>query len=435
MRTRILITFPTAWDERQLAALPPEVRERHEILLDEPRDDDVPWDLDVLAHVDERVRSLRGRIDGVFSSSDYPGVVAAAAIARALGLPGPSLESVLTTGHKYRARLAERAAVPEAIPRFRLFDPSAEKTWPSAAEFPCFVKPVRGAFSMFARRLEDRAALQVFASSPALAEYREYFVRLFETLTAHYAPFEESARMFLAEEVLEGTQVTVEGWIHGGRARVLGIVDTSFHPGTGSFASFDYPSHLSAAVQARLGRVACRAAEALGLDRTLFNAELFHDPVRDRIGLIEVNPRLCGQFADLYAKVDGSHSYALALELAAGREPEARRGAGRFAAAASAPLRIFSSMRVRRAPGVEERRAFEACHPGALLWSETRNGDVLRVGPEVEDGSSLRYGVINLGGASRSDIQERLAVLVRELGFEFEALESTELVCKRSRRQ
>lgn len=417
MKKRVLVVFPTAWDERQLDALPAAVRARYETILDEPRDDDVRWDLDVLAYVDERVARWRGRIDGVFSSSDYPGAVAAAAIAAELGLPGARPESVLRASHKYHARLVQRAVAPAAVPRFRLFDPADERTWPRGDELPCFVKPVKASFSLFARHVADEDALRAFASAPALAEFRAYYVRLFDTLAARYAPGLESARAFLAEEPLDGEQVTVEGWVQHGEAHVLGVVDTSFHPGTRSFARFDFPSALPAPVQARLARIARDAALALGLDHTLFNVELFHHPASERTSIIELNPRLCGQFGDLHEKVGGTNGFALGLALACGESPELG-AAGAFAAAASVPLRVFCSTVIERVPSAGRLREVERRHPGTLVWSDYRAGDLLRVGPDVEDGRSVRYGVVNLGGASRSDIEARLAALVTELGFE-----------------
>lgn len=422
MRARVLVVCPTAWDERQLAALPEAVRARHELLFDAPRDEDVRWDLDLGAFVEERVRRWRGRLEGVFSSSDYPGATLAAALATELGLPGSRPEHVLRAGHKFHAREVQRATVPEAVPRYRLFDPGDERTWPPASEFPCFVKPVKGSFSVWARRLEDREALRVFASSPALAEYRDYQMGLFEQLAGRYARFEGGARGFLAEELLEGTQVTLEGWIQGGRAHVLGVVDTTFHAGTRSFARFDYPSALAPAVQERMGRVACATAEALGLEHTLFNVELFHDASRDRIGLIEINPRVCGQFGDLYQKVDGVSGYEIALDLACGRTPRTGTGRGAFAAAASVPLRLFESATVRRAPDAARLRAIEREFPGTLLWSDCHGGESFHVGPEVEDGGSVRYAVVNLGAGSRDDIEVRLAAIRKALGFEFAPL-------------
>jgi biotin carboxylase len=423
-RARVLVVCPTSWDERQLAALSAEARARHELVFDELADDDVRWDLDVAAYVDERVRRWRGRIDGVLTSSDYPGAIAAAAIAAELGLPGPRPESVLRASHKYYARLAQREVVPEVVPRFALFDPADERTWPSDEAFPCFAKPVKGSFSLFARRIEDRRALRAFAASPALAEFRAYYVRLFDEFAARYTRFEHGARAFLAEELVGGAQVTVEGWVQGGRAHVLGIVDTSFHPGTRSFASFDYPSVLSPEVQERMGNAACAVALALGLDHTLFNVELFYDREQDRIALIELNPRLCGQFADLYEKVDGTSGFEVALALACGHETRVRRAAGRFRAAASRPLRLFRAARVLRAPGAAELRAAEAARPGTLVWSEVRAGDELRVAADVEDGESVRYGILNLGGSDRSDILRTAAGIARSRPFAFHPAEA-----------
>jgi hypothetical protein len=423
-KKRVLVVFPTAWDELQFQALPPEVRARYELVFDEPRDEEVRWDFDVLAYLEERARRWRTGLDGVFSSSDYPGAIAAAALARELGLPGAPPEAVLRAGHKFYAREAARSAVPEAVPRYRLFDPSDERTWPPADEFPCFVKPVKASFSLFARRVADRDALAAFTAAPELHEFRGFYVRLFERLAARYAALEHGAHLFLAEGLLQGDQVTVEGFVRDGIAQRLGIVDTTFHPGTASFASFDYPSHLAASVQERLWRVAAAQALVLGLENTLFNVELFHDPSTDRIGLIEINPRLCGQFGDLYAKVDGRSGFELALALCCGEEPrDVGRGAA-HAAAASVPLRIFRSARARAVPGTEEWNVLQRDFSDALVWSDIREGDELCVGPAVEDGVSVRYGVVNLGGVSRADIARRLAELVPRLGFRFAPLES-----------
>jgi len=415
-KKRVLVVFPTAWDERQLAALPAAVRAEYELHLDEPCDEDVRWDFDVLGYVDERARTWRGRLEGVTSTSDYPGAIAAAAIAEALDLPGAGPRSVLCASHKYYSRLAQRAAAPEAVPGFELFDPADERSWPE--RFPCFVKPVKGSFSLFARRIDDRDALRAFARSSALAEFRAHYVRLFDELCARYAPCQHGGRAFLAEELLGGAQATVEGWVDARGVHVLGVVDTLFHPGSTSFAGFHYPSLLPTSVQQRMGRVACDVARALGLGPALFNAEFFHEPSRDRVSLIEINPRPCGQFGDLYEKVDGTNGFELALALASGGTPGVRRGGGAFAAAASIPLRVFRTTLLEHAPERAHQEEVERRFPGTLVWSDCRSGELLRVASDIEDGQSVRYGVINLGGASRGDIQEKCAAIQRELRFE-----------------
>ncbi|MEQ1894578.1 MAG: hypothetical protein ABL998_18715, partial [Planctomycetota bacterium] len=181
----------------------------------------------------------------------------------------------------------------------------------------------------------------------------------------------------------------------------------------------DYPSALPEAVQARMRALAERLVLALGLAHTLFNLELFYDAERDRIGLIEVNPRLCGQFADLYAKVDGRGGYEIALALATGAELPPRRP-GAFPAAASVPLRTFRSVQVRRAPTGALLAEVERRHPGTLAFNECAVGQELAVRSDLEDGYSVRYGILNLGAESRCDVLEKSTRIERELGYELQ---------------
>jgi hypothetical protein len=168
-----------------------------------------------------------------------------------------------------------------------------------------------------------------------------------------------------------------------------------------------------------MAAIAERAVLAAGLDAALFNAELIWDPAADRIAIVEVNPRMCGQFADLYAKVDGVSGYEVALALAAG-EPPPRRRAGPDAAAASVPLRVFEPVRVARAPGAADLAAAEALYPGTMVWSECATGDLLTEFGLWEDGRSCRYGVVNLGAPDRAALLERLEAVRARLGYRFE---------------
>ncbi len=49
------------------------------------------------------------------SSSDYPGVTLAGAIAAELGLAGSRPERLVTAAHKYYSRIAQRAVAPEVV--------------------------------------------------------------------------------------------------------------------------------------------------------------------------------------------------------------------------------------------------------------------------------------------------------------------------------
>src|SRR5262249_13591487 len=112
-RRRVLVAFETQWDRRQLALCRERWEERIELAFPPPSDADCAWDFDLLGWIERAARGELGRIDGVLSSSDYPGAPAAAAIAARAGLAGASPERVMEAGHKYASRLAQARAVPE----------------------------------------------------------------------------------------------------------------------------------------------------------------------------------------------------------------------------------------------------------------------------------------------------------------------------------
>jgi biotin carboxylase len=245
-------------------------------------------------------------------------------------------------------------------------------------------------------------------------------IPMFNRLASALARFERDGHGFIAEGVLQGSQATVEGFVHRGKAESIGVVDSILHPVTRGFERFDYPSSLPEAVQRRMSEVACRVARQAGLDNTLFNVEMFYDPASDAVSIIEINPRMAGQFADLYDKVDGTHGYEIALSLAAGERPALKRGAGRFKVAASLPLRVYRPVRVVRAPAEADLRAVEGLEPGAVVWIRCKAGQTLSDFESGQDGFSFRYAVVNAGADSREELTQRLDRIVRRLDFRLE---------------
>lgn len=428
---RILFAYPTAWDRPQLQACRAAWRDRYEPLFGEPSDEASSWDEDALAWVDRaqaaHAAPAQSALGGVTSSSDYPGAIVAAELARRLQRPGASPAALLRAGHKWCSRLAQQQSVPEATPRFALLDPARPDAAAAAIaeaglDFPCWVKPVKGAFSVMSRRIDDADGLAAFLSQPAATRFLDTWTPLFDRLLAGLGDLEVGARHFIAEELLCGQQVTVEGFVQRGQATVFGVVDSIVDAATGSFTRFEYPSSLAPDVQARMADIAARAALGLGLDDVLFNIEMFHDAARDRITIIEINARIAGQFGDLYRKVDGRSSYELLLDVAAGEKPRPPVRPGEFAVAASVPLRVFEPSRVLQAPGPRELADVRAAHPDVLVWSEVRSGQELTDFASFQDGASHRYAVIDLGAANRDALRSKLADVERRLGFRFEAI-------------
>lgn len=417
---RVLIVFPTGWDSRQIEACGVLADGRYAVELATPTHEDCPLDFDVLDFIERTVETRRGRLHGVTTSSDYPGATVAAAVATVLGLPGSRPETVLAASHKYQSRVAQREAAPEATGWFELLD-SRHPGDLERFRYPAFVKPVKGTFSMLSRRVDTPLELREFLEHPSVARYTSEYMRVFDRLLDRFARTGVGGTHFVIEELLTGSLVTVEGFVHEGRVELLGIVDSVVDPVTKSFVSFDYPSSLDGIVQQRMEAIACRVVKRLELSETLFNIEMIHDAPTDRITIIEVNPRMCGQFSDLYAKVDGRGGYEVALALAAGDPPPPKRG-GAFGVASSRPLRVFEPVRVVSAPDEARRREVEASHPGTLVWTECAPGDELSDFLSYEDGQSCRYAVVNAGAPDAASRDAKLEALQESLGFCFDPI-------------
>jgi biotin carboxylase len=403
----VLVLFPNAWDLGELSR--DRYRDRCDFVFEGSDLFRLPGVMrllrfDPVAMVERLARAYRGaRLEGVMSSDEYAGAAMAAALARALGLPHVDPRAVLLAQHKLASRRLQQTVVPQAVPRFSRV-PLSTKRPDEQLEYPLFVKPVKGTSSILARRVDDERELRRVLD---LSAFETFALRRatapFGKLARAYAGIGYGAHDFIAESLVEGIQTTVDGFVHDGRVTTMGVVDSVMAPGTNAFVRFDYPSRVvPAAVQARMCEVATCVVKGLGMRRGQFNVELFWDAARDRLWIIEVNPRLSYQFADLYEKVDGTSSYDVLLDLTLGREPVFRRGAGRHAFASSFVCRAFPGDRLPVPPTAASVGAFAERHPDMRLRIYARRGSLVEA--EMRVTGSYCYGVLNVGAASQSDL-------------------------------
>jgi len=94
------------------------------------------------------------------STNEQYGALIAAAVARRLGLPGTDPAAIVRAQHKYYARQLHRAAVPEATPDFAVFSYRVRDYENVGVPYPFFVKPVKAAHSVLARRIDSPDALR-----------------------------------------------------------------------------------------------------------------------------------------------------------------------------------------------------------------------------------------------------------------------------------
>ncbi len=421
---RILVVSPTQREYRDL----PLVAERlgYQLIFEECGGDyfDNPLTqtespgarpLDILSLIEDLINRYKDAgLAGVTSAVGYPGMSVSSLVAERLGLPGPAIKCVLLCEHKYYSRIAQQAMVPEVTPSFELLDASALNRSHERTQFPLFVKPVKANFSINANRVSTVEELRETLRTCSLPER---FIKPLNDLLKAYTDFQHDASHLVAESLLEGVQVSLEGYVFRGTVHVMGIVDALMYPGTISFERFVYPSRLSNEVQRRITRIAEKFINGIGYDNALFNIELMYNPATDRVDIIEVNPKIASQFTDLFEKVDGTSSYSPLLQIAAGDEPVFLRRQGRFKLAASCVLRTFENQRVISVPSQLELGKLTERFPDARVEICASPGKLLS--DEMQDGKSYRYGLINIGADSEADLAAKLELCRSLLNFQF----------------
>ncbi len=374
---------------------------------------------DVERFVERLVRRHGRRLAGVISHNEQFGALTSALVAERLGLAGNRVESILTLQHKYLCReLIERVA-PEANLRFGLI-PCELGSRPAGAipiPYPSFVKPVKTAYSVLARRVDGPAELaEHLRFAPAERFIIERLVRPFDDICRRRLQVPVDARHMLHEQAYCAEQFNLDGFVYRGEARLIGVVDELMYPGTQAFLRFAYPSRLPRPVQVRAMEIATRVLRAAGFSHGFFNMEFFYDPATNALKIIEFNPRMASQLADLYARVDGIDMYAMSLAMACGEDPDAVPRLPRLGgAAASCVLRSFG--REPAPPRLDPGRRAEIARrfPGTIVleFPKSRSG----LAREKKWLGSNRHAVVNLHGDDEADLRVRYRALCRMLGW------------------
>jgi len=417
----VLVVCPTHRDHRELPLLsPPDIKYLFHDYASTSLEDLIcnlggaeALAADPLDEIDRILAKVAGvKIAAVISTDDYPGCSLAAVIAERLGLPGPSPEVILICQHKYLSRVAQAKLAPEAVPPFAPIDVAAGAALPRDLRFPLFVKPVKSFFSIGAERVDS--APELAALLPRWINLDQFFLPL-DRMLERYAGAKIGTKRLIAEGLLTGEQVTVEGYVHNGNATIFGVVDSIMFPGTIAFSRFDYPSSLPQAGQARMGEISARVMEGIGFDNGLFNIEMMYDSGADRVSIIEINPRMASQFADLYQKVDGTSSYTVLLDIAQGRAPCFTRRQGRYGFASSFVLRSFEDYVVAALPTDADLERLSCLYPDMRIELHGTLGR--RLSAELQDGRSYRYGIVNLGGRDLADVLAQFDACRDRLGI------------------
>jgi D-alanine-D-alanine ligase-like ATP-grasp enzyme len=422
-RPLVLILFPLSWERETLASLAASHREYEFVpagfdLFSFPSNAQLLW-FDIDRFVTRLIDRYRKReIAAVISNQEQFGALAAALACERLGLPGTPVAAIVRAQNKAAARAIHSQVLPEHTPAFCTFHFSADPDTAVTLPYPVFVKPVKAAFSVLARRCTSVADLRRHLRfGPIEKRIIRALTRPFRQVSPRYIDCEATADHFIAETALDpGVQFSVDGYAEHGQVHLLGIVDAHMYPGTQAFMRFELPTQLQESVSARALDVARRAVEALGFTHGLFNVEFIWHPATDRLWIIEVNPRMAGQFSDLYERVSGRSLWSLLFALSLGREVPPAPG-GAFGSAASFVFREFDGG-VKRAPSSAALARLAQMFPDARLYLDLKHGAARR--REERWVGSYRYALLHQGGNDHDDLMARFAAARATLDFDRE---------------
>ncbi|MEO7937946.1 MAG: ATP-grasp domain-containing protein [Burkholderiaceae bacterium] len=374
---------------------------------------------DIARYVDGlAARAHRRGWQAVVSHHEQFGALAAALLSERMGWPGTPVNAILACQHKHYARQVLQQVAPEANVPCELLDADYGAPIPQGLTYPLFVKPVKAAFSVLARRVDDREQLHQHTRFDRwelwvirrLVEPFDRMVRL--RLGANAS----SAHRMLLETPVQAEQYNLDGYVFGGQVHAIGVVDAIMYPHTQAFMRHQLPTRLSPAVQSRALDVARRFLAAVGFTHGLFNMEFFFDAATDRLTVIEFNPRMASQYSDLYQRVLGVDLHAMGLALAHGRDPASIPvGVPTAGAAASFVYRALRPDETVAMPGSRQRRALAQAYPDALLFPYPKSaGSIAR---DYKWLGSYRYGIVHLGGEDEADLRRRCEMASVVLGW------------------
>jgi biotin carboxylase len=257
------------------------------------------------------------RFDGVITFSEAA-VVAVAAIAEALELPGIGVEAARNSRNKLLMREAH-ASYGAPHPDFR-FVQNAEQALAAAAQFgyPVILKPTMGAGSHFVFRVDTPAEL-----SERFAQAADGIQELFWA-NSEADGIDLGPQGLLVESFLDGRELLIEALAWDDEVYLGSVVDRITREG----ATFDddvhhAPTSLDEVDLAKVHGVVRAGAHAQGLRRSAMHAEVrFH---RGEPYVLEIAARVGGGGLDEIARITAEYDpIAAVADVGRGVRPQVR---------------------------------------------------------------------------------------------------------------
>jgi biotin carboxylase len=375
-----------------------------------------------------RLRAFAQGVDAVIGYWDFPVSTLLPLLRSSVGLPGPSLESVLKCEHKYWSRRLQHEVVPAQVPAFAALDPfTADPQAGVSLPFPFWIKPVKAVLSQLGFAVTDAAGLEhaLGRIRAGIARFAVPFNLILARATLPPGIAAVDGFHCIAESMIaSGRQCTVEGYAWHGDVVCYGVVDSLREgPQGSSFTRYQYPSTLPPPVIARMATTCRRLMRHIGYDDAPFNIEFYWDADSDRLWLLEINPRISKSHAPLFQMVDGCYHHQVNLDLALGRRPDFPHRQGRYRCAAKFMLRHYGDARVVRVPSAAELDDLLADQPDAAIEILVEPG--MRLSSlRNQESYSYEVAAVFLGGDDEQDLEARYRRLRERMPLTFEPAET-----------
>lgn len=356
----------------------------------------------------DQLDAFDGPVDAIIGHWDFPTTTLLPLLAREYDLRGAPLESALRCEHKYLSRVHQERVAPDSVPGYQAFNPFSEDPWADLElEPPFWMKPVKAFSSYLGFRVlnEKEFRHDIEAVRKGIGLIAEPFNYMLGQADLGKELGGVDGYHCIAEKIISGDQCTLEGYVQDGEPHVYATIDSFRGPNRSSFTRYEYPSVLPQSTQRRMIDIAGRYMTEIGYDNAPFNMEFFHDRARDRLWILEVNPRISKSHCPLFELVSGASHHEVAVEVALGIKPRFPTQTGPFSHAAKFMVRRYEDARVTRAPGPEEVAAIEKTVPGVRIKLHVESGMWLsELPPQDQDSYSYEAAVIFIGAESRKEM-------------------------------
>ena len=368
----------------------------------------------------EKLDNFDDPIDGIIGFFDFPVTLITFLLIQEHKLNGPSLESGLKCEHKFLSRKLQSEVIKEHIPGFALVHPlEHEKLEDIKLDPPFWLKPVKSFGGQLGFNISDQSDLN--KAMDTIRDKIDFFADPFNHILSRSDLPEEVKKIdgnyCIAETLIGGHQCTLSGYVHNNEVHTYGMIDSVNYPGTKSFFYYLLPSELPLEVQNRMAKIAEKVMPYLGFNNSPFNIEFYYDEEKDKIFLLEINPRMSQSHSDLYAKVTGHSNHQILVDLAQGNEPDFTPKDSQYKYGAKIHHRVFHDGIVKRFPDREELDKINEEYPDTHFFPQVKEGDKLS-DLTGQDSYSYRDIIIYTGADSKKELMDKYHKILDRLDIQ-----------------